>query len=235
MLYTSSRPMSRISQAINARIATLQREHPDEFAWISRADELADAAVRLVNRDDCCGGYFGQRGTTHKEEYFESWQPMPDALRLHFTGDRIIGLHTTSLSNTCRWMAFDLDAHDAATDANMKPAQVLAARIKAIGLTPYVFDSNGKGGLHVWCVFPRARKTHRVYALARQLSDGIECEAFPKQDHVEPGRYGNWLRLPGKHYNRNHWSRLLTTQGWASADQTINAIITMCRITRTPS
>lgn len=224
MWYTSHRMMSRI----NARIATLQRQHPDEFAWISRADELADAAGRLVNRDDCCGGYFGPRATTHKEEYVKSWLPMNEALRAHFVGRRIIGLHSTSLANTCRWMVFDFDAHEGATDANMNPALGLAARIRAVGLVPYIFDSNGKGGLHVWCVFPRARKTHRVYDLAVRLADGFGCEAFPKQDHVEPGRFGNWVRLPGKHYKRNHWSRLLTPQGWASADETIDAFVEMC-------
>ncbi len=206
--------------------------HPDQYSWDFRTWELADAAMSLVNRDDCCGGYRHGHGTTHKNEY-RDWLPMHEALQDHFSGERIIGLHTTSqaslsLANTCRWMAFDLDAHEGATDANMQPALELAARIRAIGLTPYIFDSDGKGGLHVWCVFKRPRPARQVFELAQRLSDGIECETFPKQDHVEPGRYGNWLRLPGRHYKLNHWSRLLTPQGWASADETIDAVIEMC-------
>lgn len=206
----------------------MQRAHPDAEAWADRADELAEAALGLLNRTDCCGGYFGPRPTTHKEEYARNWQPLDQALRSHFVGKRIIGLHTTSLANTCNWMAFDLDAHEGATAANMKPALEIAARIRAIGLTPYIFDSNGKGGLHVWAVFKQPRKTHQVFELARRLAGVICCEAFPKQPHVEPGRYGNWLRLPGKHYKRNYWSRLLTEQGWASADETIDAVCEMC-------
>ena len=202
--------------------------HPDAAAWAELAIELAKAAEPLANRKDCCGGYFGTRATTHKREYRKTWLPMAEALRAHFVARRIIGLHTTSLANTCGWMLFDFDAHEGSTDANMKPAMELAARIRAIGLTPYAFDSNGNGGLHLWVVFPRVRKTHRVFELARSLADGMDCEAFPKQPHVEPGRFGNWVRLPGKHYKRNHWSRLLTPQGWASADETIDAVIEMC-------
>lgn len=216
---------------VAADLATADRKmglmQPDAAAWTERVVELAEASCRLVNRDDCCGGYRYKRGTTHKH-YYRDWQRLPVALLNHFFGRRIIGLHTTSLANTCRWMVFDFDAHEDATDANMKPALELAARIRAIGLTPYIFDSNGKGGLHVWVVFPRARKTHRVHDLARSLADGMDCESFPKQPHVEPGRFGNWIRLPGKHHKRNHWSRLLTPQGWASADETIDAMLEMC-------
>ncbi len=211
----------------------MKSRHPDADAWAARADELADAAVPLLNRTDCCGGYFGHRPTTHKEEYTRNWQPMDQALRSHFVGRRIIGLHTTSQAslsqaNTCRWMVFDFDAHEDATDANMKPALELAARIRAIGLAPYIFDSNGKGGLHVWVVFKRPRKTHCVYELARRLRGDTICEAFPKQDYVEPGRFGNWVRLPGRHHKQNHWTRLLTPTGWASADETIDAFCGMC-------
>lgn len=216
-------------EVIDAAERKMKRIHPDADAWAARADELAQSAVVLVNREDCCGGYFGKRPTTHKEEYARNWLPMPEALRDHFIGRRIIGLHSTSLDNTCRWMVFDFDAHGDATDANMKPAQELAARIRAIGLTPYIFDSNGKGGLHVWVVFPHSRNTQRVYDLAKRLADGFDCESFPKQDYVEPGRFGNWVRLPGRHPKHNHWSRLLTPRGWASADETIDAIMEMCR------
>ncbi len=207
----------------------MNSRHPDAQVWADRADEVSAAALMLVNRTDCCGGYFGARPTTHKEEYVRNWLPMDKALRDHFVGRRIIGLHSTALDNTCRWMVFDFDAHNGATDGNMTPALALAARIQAIGLTPYIFDSNGKGGLHVWVVFKRPRKTHCVYELARRLRGDIDCEAFPKQDYVEPGRFGNWVRLPGRHPKRNHWSRLLTPRGWAGADDTIDAIVEMCR------
>lgn len=217
------------NEVIAVAARKMKAGHPDAGAWEDRAGELADAAMGLLNRTDCCGGYFGARPTTHKEEYVRNWLPMDQALRDHFVGRRIIGLHSTALDNTCRWMVFDFDAHDGATDANMEPALELAARIRAIGLVPYIFDSNGKGGLHVWVVFKRARKTHRVFELARRLRGDIDCEAFPKQDYVESGRFGNWVRLPGRHHKRNHWSRLLTPQGWASADETVDAIVEMCR------
>ena len=41
------------------------------------------------------------------------------------------------------------------------------------------------------------------------------------------GGFGNWIRLPGKHPRRYHWSRLWTGQGWADARETVAAVVAM--------
>lgn len=196
--------------------------------WTKRAGELAKAAIHLLNRDDCCGGYRPGHPTTRKETD-RDWEPMPAALRHHFAGMRPIGLHTTTTGNMVRWLAFDIDAHgtDDVADANHATALTIAGRLRSRGLTPYVFDSNGRGGYHVWAVLLELMASENAYALAQEIADGFAVETFPKQARVREGGFGNWIRLPGKHHKRYHWSRLWTDRGWASAKETVAAVIAM--------
>ena len=40
-------------------------------------------------------------------------------------------------------------------------------------------------------------------------------EQFPKQSVLtEHVRYGNWLRLPGRHHTRDHWARAWDGSRW---------------------
>ena len=39
-------------------------------------------------------------------------------------------------------------------------------------------------------------------------------EVFPKQNYLTGKMLGNWVRLPGKHHTRNHWSRGWTGDRW---------------------
>jgi hypothetical protein len=53
---------------------------------------------------------------------------------------------------------------------------------------------------------------------SKAVAQGVEC--FPKQPQLDSARrYGNWLRLPGKHHRREHWSRFydLGTEEWCNA------------------
>ena len=200
----------------------------DRREWTKRAPELGRATAHMLNRADCCGGYRHQGVTTRKNSD-RDWVEMPTALPRHFAGMRTIGLHTTSPSNTCRWIAFDIDAHgtDDVAEANHTTALTIAGRLRCHGLTPYVFDSNGRGGYHVWAVLHEVTASEDAYSLAREVADGLGVEAFPKQARINEGSYGNWIRLPGKHPRRYHWSRLWTGQGWADARETVAAVVAM--------
>jgi hypothetical protein len=201
-----------------------------------RADELAEAFLRLANRTDCCGGYRGH--TTTRKETNDDWVPLDRALCYHCVGMRVVGLHAIAPDNTAKWLAFDLDAHNGESPAaNLAVAQQLAARLRRAGLTPYIFDSDGRGGLHVWAVFAAPRPSAEAFALAQRMAADLPLpvEAFPKQPDVGLHRpYGNWIRLPGKHHKRGHWSRLWTDDGWATPEATIDAVIEMCQ-TASPS
>jgi hypothetical protein len=78
-------------------------------------------------------------------------------------------------------------------------------------------DSNGQGGLHLRGLLRGSVDTPRVRAYFLRLTDdharyGLKDrpEVFPKQWRVGADRcpYGNWLRLPGRHHTKEHWSRV---------------------------
>lgn len=212
----------------------MAQQNDTQTEWQSRANELADAAVRLANRADSTGGYRrrdGQMGATTRKDRDSDWLPLLDALRAHFRGERTIGFHSTTPGNVCRWIAFDIDAHNPEDDAddNLAKAQLVAQRLRAHGLSSYLFDSNGKGGYHIWAMLHEQTPSSEAYMLAREVADGLDIESFPKQPEIRAGGYGNWLRLPGLHHKRDHWSRLWTDRGWATAKETVAAVIEMAR------
>jgi putative DNA primase/helicase len=218
-------------------------------AWSARADELAAWADRLlVVRRDVWGGYYrvldaaGQWATcqtTHprKEDRGRRLLSLDDLAR-HFraasTRD-VIGLHTTSPDNLSRWGAVDIDNHG---DQSPDPAKNLAAalawyaRLKGLGFAPVLSDSNGRGGFHLRVIFRDPVPTPRTFALMRWLvrdyaSHGLTSapETFPKQPEIEPGRFGNWLRLLGRHHSRPHWSVIWSGDGWLDGAEAVSFLL----------
>ncbi len=170
----------------------------------------------LANRTSAYGRYKRDGG-----QYTEKSELTADIILAHFRGELTIGLHTTSLANTCRWCCWDIDAHDDQDRraTNWKTVLSLVASLQALGCDPIVEDSNGKGGLHVWLFFGEPVPAADAYAfVTRMAPDGVE--AFPKQRAVRPtegapGSYGNYVRLPGRHHkNRDHWSRIFHNDEW---------------------
>src|SRR5262249_48951938 len=50
-------------------------------------------------------------------------------------------------------------------------------------------------------------------------------ETFPKQPRIRPGKYGNWLRLPGRHHTRDHWSRVWDGERWLDGADAVSYIL----------
>ncbi len=212
----------------------------DTKTWSENAGPLAAWAMcRLVNREDCRGGYW-TRGdkinrTTRKagQPY---WSHTPEALRCHFAAtapEAIVGLHTTSPENTSRWLAIDIDAHDGEDPAaNLSAALAIAAEFRRRGFMAYIFDSDGRGGLHLWVIFSEPVPTASLFRLAqlciadwRELGLPTKPETFPKQPVIASNGFGNWIRIPGRHHRREHWSRVWLGNRWGTADETITAIL----------
>jgi hypothetical protein len=202
-------------------------------AWSSRAAELAEWAwAWLVNRCDVWGRY-GVTGTyTAPRVSLRGQVLLTDAdVARHFRaagrGD-ILGLHTTSPENLSRWLAVDIDQHGPGGNdsaANLRAALAWYERARALGFRPVLTTSNGKGGYHLRVIFREPVPTPRVFALARWLvrdhpRHGLSAmpETFPKQAAVsppgQPGQYGNWLRLPGRHHKRDYWSQVWGGGRW---------------------
>jgi hypothetical protein len=214
-------------------------------AWAAHASLLSDWAFRrLVNRTDIWGGYWREengrtRPTTRPHPRDRGkYSLTKDILANHFAADEtrsIAGLHTTSTENTSRWGAVEIDWHGESSF----PAKVnLAAALHwhdvlcRLGFQPLFTDSNGKGGYHLLTLFSEHVPTSGVFAflkwLVRDHADHgltLPPETFPKQPSIKPGGCGNWLRLPGRHHTREHWSRVWDGSRWLDGAAAIDLIL----------
>src|SRR5262249_27248901 len=129
----------------------------------------------------------------------------------HCHGKITIGVHSTSTDGRCKWFAGDIDAHDdtADADANWRAALTVATALREFGLKPLIFDSNGRGGFHVWAFFQKPLAVAVAHWLGARVNAALEAagfptvETFPKQGELTPDTpYGNWIRLPGRHHKR---------------------------------
>lgn len=224
--------------------------------WIARADALAAWAwSHLVNRCDCWGGYrppedWGrefrrQDNTTGKlgQTTTNKGQLTPEILVRHFRAcgrADVIGLHSTSPENTCRWGALDVDHHgptSTSPEVNLRAALAWYERLVKEGHHPLLLDSNGKGGYHLWVLLESPIPTPRVYhflhsLISNQASHGMAQppEVFPKQPELRqrPDKgpsYGNWLRVPGRHHTRDHWAKVWDGAGWLVGAQAVAFIL----------
>jgi hypothetical protein len=217
--------------------------------WRRRADELAEWAGRyLLNRADCVGRYYRNKDgeveqVTRKHEALG----LPvSVVRRHFQAtatEDVIGLHSTRYcpDGVCRskWAATDLDRHDEADDpeATLRAALAWHQRLIDLRFRPLLIDSNGRGGFRNLVIFDRPTPTADVFRflqwMVRDWKDyGLpaEPETFPKQPSVGPpgsgnGSYGNWLRIPGRHHKRDHWSRFWVDGRWLEGDEAIDLLL----------
>jgi hypothetical protein len=160
-----------------------------------------------------------------------------DRLVAHFIGadhGDLVGLHVSSPAETCKFVVVDFDAHRAGdnAEANWKMALAVYAEVRALGLDALLLDTNGSGGFHLWIIFrtavpmadawrlgKRLVRDHRRYGLTRSP------ESFPKGPRLTAKRIGHWVRLPGRHHTREHWSRVWDGQRWLEGAGAIRAIL----------
>ena len=200
-------------------------------AWQTNAQELAGWAWEqmAVKRDR-----YGQYSTNGSASWTSSALSL-EILAAHFSGDLTIGVGATSIDDECVLVAWDLDNHvsDEATNVNLQYALLIVDRLRAMGFRPLIEDSDGKGGIHVWLFFssriPASVAFHFAKWVVRDYRDhGLEkIECFPKQPSVKntKKRCGNYIRTPGKHHKRDHWSRFWGTEGWLSLTDSVQLLL----------
>ena len=221
------------------------------WPWEERADELAVwADLNLVVRGDCHGRYRPLGGDPKKLVYTRKEGPTLARLARHFATTRrteIVGLHVSSLDETCLTVWWDIDAHPPKAQAGTAPApkqadpaanlrfalHILAAA-EAAGLAALLMDSNGKGGYHILNLHRRPIPMALAYRLGKFLARdhaafGLEhpIETFPKNWRLTGKRFGNWVRLPGRHHSRDHWTRVWCPRraAWLEGYDAINALL----------
>jgi hypothetical protein len=220
-------------------MATWHDQLADE--WRQRARELAQWTMqRLVNRTDVWGRYLApsHRRNADGKQNNAITAPFRDergkvflaasSLEKHFkraTPGNQLGLHSTSSDQTSRWFALDLDLHDE-DDPSLSPEGNFAAahgwytRLQEMGFDPLLMDSNGAGSFHllVLCAEPVCTQSLHAFLL-RFISDYVQ-RGLDQPPEIFPGKgrtrhYGNWLRLPGHHHTREHFTRVWNDEPWA--------------------
>jgi hypothetical protein len=216
-------------------------------AWSCHADALAAWTDRhLVNRRDAFGHYIAIED--RKDPDLTAWTDKSgltlEVLARHYrgasTGD-LIGLHSTARDDEAaacwsRWLGVDIDRHDEGTDpeATWRAALAWCQRAEALGFQGLLIDSNGRGGYHLLLLFDGPTATEKVFAFGKWLTRDWKDlglaeapETFPKQASIKVGGFGNWLRLPGRHHTRDHWSRVWDGEAerWLEGTPAIKAIL----------
>jgi hypothetical protein len=202
--------------------------------WRGRSRELAQWAMeRLVNRTDVWGRYTGKTGGQYKaitapfKEERGKVQLNLTSLEKHFkakSGRGVLGVHCVSRMHTARWAAVDVDRHDeedlsVPPEVNFTAVNTWRVRLQSWGFDPLMVDSNGIGGFHLYIFFEEPMDAAAVHAFLRNLTEDYATwldsrpEVFPGS--AEHGHYGRWLRLPGRHHTRPHFSRVFNDEPWA--------------------
>ncbi|WP_434480980.1 TOTE conflict system archaeo-eukaryotic primase domain-containing protein [Gemmatimonas sp.] len=214
--------------------------------WARLASPLSDFVFgTLPNRTDVWGGYvhpndretWGKVLTAPAKRSRGKRTLSPSVLERHFRashGGDVIGLHTTSPSNTSRWGGMDFDVHSddgeipAEHRHRVQQAFAYCATAMATAGPVLLEDSDGDGGRHIWIRFTEPVPTSHLFVWLTTIAEdchratSYRPETFPKQPRLELNnrkeqKVGNWLRLPGRHHTRSHWSRLAEVGGrWQS-------------------
>lgn len=211
-------------------VATIET---DQKVWQSHCKALAAPAwERFAVKRDRHGIYSPAGGA--RWGYTELTK---DELAAHFAGEVTIGCGATSRDDKCLWVAWDMDNHvsDIATNVNHDFAIVIMKRLAEIDVHAVIEDSDGKGGIHVWVFFPEPVPAADAYRFSKWIardyeSHGLEAiECFPKSPSVlhTDEQCGTYLRVPGKHHKREHWSRFWGDGEWMTAEESVQLLLNL--------
>lgn len=210
--------------------------------WRERAPQLGDWAMqRLVNRTDVWGRYLAERyrdqPTTGAQKNKAITAPFRQergkiflqvsSLEKHFKakdGGGVLGLHSASADGGSLWMAIDIDLHDdddlsVTREGNFVAAKAWYEQLQDNGFDPVLMDSNGNGGFHLMVLFEKPVDTKSVRNFCRRLVADFSKKGLDQAPDLFPGstgpnHYGSWLRLPGRHHTRDHFTRVWNDEPW---------------------
>lgn len=129
-----------------------------------------------------------------------------------------------AVSNTVKYIVFDLDTHDeAALEHLIKCCErfALSAHLDdPDARDSLLLERSGNKGWHVWMFLSAPVPARQVRAwIARDFPWEVSTplEVFPKQDTVDEGGFGNLVKLPlGVHAVSGKKSEIVSVQGWPS-------------------
>lgn len=111
----------------------------------------------------------------------------------HLSGERPMGIYPLLDDGTCQFGALDID-RDVQSDA-----QKFAAGMEALGFKSFVARSRRKGW-HVYTSFTDPVQAWKLRSIMRIVMQKCGLpptdEVFPKQDRIDEGQVGNYIRIP---------------------------------------
>ncbi len=203
-------------------------------AWIDRSEQLADwVLANLAIRTDVYGKHYVRKDGASGRCIIKEPLERPVLLRHFSKSDPIVGVFTTSVDDLCRFLVIDIDCHDGNSQVakgNHQFAVKLYSDLEQSGFAPLLLDSGGKGGFHLLVHFTEPVPARHVRSLGRWLvrdhqDFGLkEPEVFPKQDSIN-GKYGNFVRVFGKHHKRSFYTKVWDGQTFVGGREAIDLIL----------
>jgi hypothetical protein len=140
-----------------------------------------------------------------------------------------VGVLAISKSDTCKWIAWDIDRHGDDIPYEL-PEAARDAIVEFVEETLHLkcIVENSGGGWHIWLPLAEAAYSQQAYEVVQAVCAigeeawraldgmGAKVEGYPKAPtHSNGGKNcgGNWLRLPGKHHTRDHVSFIILPDG----------------------
>jgi hypothetical protein len=228
--------------------------------WSERAGELAAWIDRhMVNRTDVWGRYLAEKyrgqpitGTARNKAITAPFRQergkiflAPSSLEKHFRakdGGGVLGLHSSSSDGTSLWFAIDIDLHDdddlsVTREGNFVAAKAWWNRLREMGFDPILFDSNGKGGYHLFVFFCKPMDSKSVRSFVENFVSDFDRHGLDDPPDLFPGSFGpnhlgSWLRIPGRHHTRKHYSRVwndepMAETPWLEGHEAIDTLLSV--------
>jgi hypothetical protein len=209
--------------------------------WRKHADELAQTALeREFVRTDRYGGYYVNRETGETRKAAKPRDPVAGAmtekiLQWHFVGlrtENIVGafyLTPNGPESAGKKVSVDIDDHagEGLEERNETYAVHLCEKLKSKGFCPLTMTWGG-GSYHVDVYFDALVPGTNLVAFGKWLvADSARYgfatppEVFPKQSAVQPGAYGNWKRIFGRHHTRPVYAKVYDGKSWVEGADAI--------------
>jgi hypothetical protein len=215
-----------------------KRSCPQSLTWTEQAPRLAHwTRQRLINRDDVWQVYVPPRKRTNGEETRTLVGQLTDKqITAHYAANdpaQVIGLASSSDSRTSLWLAVEVERHgkdDPVTPGvNFQAALRWHEMLQTVGLDPILEEIDGVGGYRLLVLFGEPAPVDQVAAASRQLVGGYGNFGLHCAPRILPDPSASdddlWLRLPGRHPSRDHFSRVWGGSQWLGPEATIEMMV----------
>lgn len=197
-------------------------------------------------RDDHYGEYYqyvpGKKAKAKKSNNAVSLQVIEN----HLQAITIIGAYSTNQDSLCRWGALDFDATSDSKKAflNGDSTELKAEKAKLLTEVQAISNELQKNnivhivedsvcGYHIWIFFNQLIHSSIAFSFLKSVLQGKNRETFPKQASIEHGKFGNWIRLPGR-YHSGEWFGAVWANGQWLKTNTVEAWEHITGIERNP-